>query len=160
MEEARLQGEGYANLCKIFSSADCWAAMSRHFKQEKCVDRVLAYADEERQELSKACRKFVRYHDWRYMATPPAERTVLKVLAAAAYTICKASGSSQEDRILASEVGTAAKNGDRGRIRGWLKTHYRWIRADEGDDFVDQIKRVVAKVAAFFEPSIQDFWSI
>jgi hypothetical protein len=158
-DSARLQGEGYAGLRKVFSSDDYWAAMSHHFKQRKCVDRILAYSSEERTAFLRACQNFAGYHDWRYMERPPTRHAVLNVLVAAAYTICKAGGGSVEDRASALQVGTAAKNDDDAGIRAWLQQHYRWIRARSGDDLVNHVKRVVAQMAAFVEPTIQDFWA-
>jgi hypothetical protein len=158
-EEVRVQEEGYVYLHKIFCSDDYWTAISRHFKQKRCVDMILAYSEEEEQNLLNACRNFVRYHDWRFMVGRPATHSVWKVLAAVAYTVCKASSSSEEDRKYAAEVGVAAKREDDVAVRDWLRKHYRWIRADEGDEFVNRIKQVVAQVASFSEQSIQDFWN-
>ncbi len=70
----------------------------------------------------------------------------MKVLAAAAYVICKPNGSPEVDRDYASHVGMAAKKEDTEELLVWLG---KWKRAGENDDFINHIKKVIVQAAEF-----------
>lgn len=154
MEAARLRGEGYLHLRKLFSSDRLWKSLARQFKQP--VDTILAYSGDEQKALIRVCQDFVGAHDWRYMAAD--EQKVLKILVAVSHTISKSPLVAEADKTSASSLLKAADAKDSNQIRSWMRTHYSsdWNCHHPDGDIFSQLKTVAFHVAAFFEPTAQD----
>lgn len=144
---ARLEGEPYSWLCKIFDSDRKWIDLAHHFTQSQSVERVLGYSGAEIDHFVQDCRSFVDRHDWRCMATEkmPNTEQVFKVLAAVAYTICKSDVASSDDKTAASKIVDVAEKKDRCLLRQCV-----WKRPYAGDELVPLLKSVAFHTAAFF----------
>ena len=146
-ERARLEGEPYSWLCKIFDSDRKWGELVRHFTQSQSVDTVLGYSGADTDRFVRDCRSFVDRHDWRCMATEkvPKPEQIFKVLAAAAHIICKSGVASSDDKAAASRIVDAAQKRDRCLLRQCV-----WQQPYAGDELVPLLKSVAFHTAAFF----------
>ena len=154
MEAARLQGAGYPDLRKMFSSDRLWESFASQFKQS--IDAILAYSGEDEKTLIQICRDFVDAHDWRYMATD--EQKVFKVLVAVAHMIHKLPVASEADKASASSLFQAADSKDINQVRSWMRQHYRtdWKCNHSDGNLLSQLKRSAFHAATFFESTDQN----
>lgn len=146
-ERARLEGEPYSWLCKIFDSDRKWGKLARHFTQSESVDKVLGYSGADADRFAQDCRSFVDRHDWRCTATQkaPKPEQVFRVLDAVAHTICKSDVASSDDKTAASRIADAAQKKDRCLLRQCV-----WQRPYAGDELVPLLKSMAFHTAAFF----------